>query len=143
MGVRGKRGIMAIYFEAMKKGPSNREYVYDGFDAIISAILCLISTSIGTNEMCPDLGFDLREFLWRSDGSPVWDDLVAEFKQKITDATCKQISGVEVNKSGNSVTIDITWYNEGVSQYIPITLKEDTNLVSTELWVGNNLILTY
>lgn len=132
-----------MYFEAMIKGPSNREYVYDGFDAIISAILCLISTSVGTNEMCPELGFDLREFLWRSDGSPVWDDLVSEFKQKVAEATCKEISSVDVTKSDSTVSIDITWYNDGVSQYIPIELKESTDAISTELWVGNNLILTY
>ena len=132
-----------MYFEVLKKGPSNREYVYDGFDAIISAILCLISTSIGTNEMCPTVGFDLREFLWRADKSPVWDDLVSEFIDKIQEATCNEVTEVNVSKDGEEVNIDITWNNNGVAQYVPITLKEDTTVSSTELWVGNNLILTY
>ena len=132
-----------MYFEAMIKGPSNREYVYDGFDAIISAILCLISTSIGTNEMCPTLGFDLREFLWRVDTGPVWEDLVAEFVDKIQSVTCNEVVDVKVAKNDATVNIDITWNNSGVAQYVPITLKEDTTVSSTELWVGNNLILTY
>ena len=127
----------------MVKGPSNREYVYDGFDAIISAILCMTQTVIGTNEMCPTIGFDMREFLWRSDGSPVWDDLVDEFKEKIKNATCNEITSVDVTKNDSTVSIDITWNYDGVEQYIPIELKESTNAVSTELWVGNNLILTY
>jgi hypothetical protein len=132
-----------VVFEAMVKGPSNREYVYDGFDAIISAILCMTQTVIGTNEMCPTIGFDMREFLWRSDGSPVWDDLVDEFKEKIKNATCNEITSVDVTKNDSTVSIDITWNYDGVEQYIPIELKESTNAVSTELWVGNNLILTY
>lgn len=132
-----------MYFEAMKKGPSNREYVYDGFDAVISAILCLISTSIGTNEMCPTVGFDMREFLWRSDGSPVWDDLVSEFTSKVQTATCGDITDVSVSKNGSTVSIDMTYLNDGVGQYVPITLTEDTTHTSTEIWVGNNLILTY
>ena len=127
----------------MVKGPSNREYVYDGFDAIISAILCMTQTVIGTNEMCPTIGFDMREFLWRSNGSPVWDDLVDEFKEKIKNATCDEITSVDVTKNDSTVSIDITWTHDGVEQYIPIELKESTNAVSTELWVGNNLILTY
>lgn len=127
----------------MVKGPSNREYVYDGFDAIISAILCMTQTVIGTNEMCPTIGFDMREFLWRSNGSPVWDDLVDEFKEKIKNATCNEITSVDITKNDSTVSIDITWNYDGVEQYIPIELKESTNAVSTELWVGNNLILTY
>lgn len=125
--MRKSNTIKGLKFPSLDKSLNYKEQILTGWNAVEAAIYCLISTPMNSIPEMPSLGFDLDEFLWRTNGRDL-SELETELGEKIRQVT---------NQSNVTCTVELDKYNcyitvtyqkdNGTEEKLPITISEGTN----------------
>jgi len=134
-----------VRFPSFVSTDNGKEKMLEGFEGIVLIILTLISTPINTLELTPFAGFDLVEFLWRSQNSDVYGAVVEEFQSKLKEALLDENVRVSISRgSGQNdhiININIFYATDDGEKIVPIRLTESqTNKGGVDLYAYGRLI---
>lgn len=105
---------MSVIFNSLNESEDlKKENILEGYYAVEAAIMTLFDTPLNKIPEYPSLGFDLDDFLHRSEASEAWSSLETEVADKVsivcntgTPVTCR------ITRDKEFVDIDITYVYE-------------------------------
>jgi len=110
--------------------------------------MTLISTPLNSLELCPFAGFDITDFLWRSENSETFQMLKEEFQTKIKEALLDENISVEITRGTTNSTYATVYINiyytdpddRRSARVLPLRLTEGVNKESTLYAYGNKIL---
>lgn len=91
------------------------ELIYVKYMAVVETILVLCNTPINSLQDYTDFGFDLEDFIYRSEKSEEYLELVSEFQTKVHKYCNGEDVKCSVRREGSDVIVDIKYVSDGVT----------------------------